>query len=125
MRLSDAEWIVMGALWDLAPATAREVHDATAGEADWAYTTVKTMLDRLAEKGAVKSRLAGNALRFTPLVSRRDARGTAVRSLLERAFDGTLGSLMHHMLSEERLSKRDREELRRLLDEHDAGRGKR
>lgn len=122
MRLNDSEWTVMNALWaacDLSEgeATAREVHGRIADETEWAYTTVRTLLARLIEKGAVAERKDGNQCVYHPLVSREEARTSAVRSLLERAFDGTIGSLLVHLADRERLSRRDRERLQSMVDE--------
>ena len=52
MRLNDSEWKVMQALWGRHPATARDVLEQVERETAWAYTTVKTLLARLVEKGA-------------------------------------------------------------------------
>lgn len=120
MRLSDAEWQVMNVLWERAPRTAREVLVEVRGSTGWAYTTVKTMLARLAEKGAASARLEGNKSLYTPRITRDEARRSAVSGLLERAFDGTVGSLMHHLAEREELSPADRERLRRLIAEEDA-----
>ena len=117
MRISESEWKVMDAVWRRQAATAREVHDDLADDTHWAYTTVKTMLTRLAEKGALRVTKRGNASVFAPTVTRSEARRSAVRGLLDRAFDGAFGPLLHHLISEEKLSKKDRAELRRLLDE--------
>ena len=114
-RLNDSEWVLLRALWQGAPASVRTIWERTHEETGWAYTTVKTLLERLVEKGAVKSSKAGNAWLYQPLVSRKSARHQALRALLTRAFDGTLGSLVHHMVHEERLSPRDRRALREIL----------
>ena len=50
MKLTEAEWQIMNALWENFPATARQIADGLGDEVDWAYTTIKTMLTRLAEK---------------------------------------------------------------------------
>lgn len=115
VALSDAEWKVMRALWSAHPATARDLLDAVAEETGWAYTTLKTMLTRLVEKGAVAEDKRGAASVYRPLVREADARGSAVKSLLERAFDGGFGSLVHFMLANEQLSARDKAELARLV----------
>lgn len=117
MRLSETEWVAMKVLWDRGSATAREVHEALREETGWAYTTVRTMLGRLAEKGAVRAVKSGSAGSFEPAVTRRSARRSAVRALIDRAFAGAVGPFLHFMLEEERLSERDRRELRRLLGE--------
>ena len=120
MRLSDTEWQVMNVLWERAPRTAREVLDEVGPATGWAYTTVKTILARLAEKGAVSALLEGNTSFYTPTITRDEARRSAVHGLLERAFDGAVGSLIHHLAEGEKLSPRDRERLRELIEEEDA-----
>jgi len=116
MRISDAEWRVMGVLWERPDSTAREVHAHLLPETGWAYTTVKTMLSRLCEKGAVAESRRGIAGAYRPLVEREEARGTALRGLVDRAFEGTFGSLVHHLVRRERLSAEERAELLRLLE---------
>ena len=116
MDLSEAEWKVMNALWDRAPATAREVHGAVTPDTGWAYSTVKTLLTRLVEKGAVSVEQRSSLGIFSPKVDRREARRSAVRGLLGRAFGGTFSALLHHIVDDERLSLRDRETLSRLLE---------
>lgn len=120
MRFSDAEWRVMTALWAAGPASARDVHDLTAPETGWAYTTVKTMLDRLVEKGALSSEMRRNVAQYAPLVSQEEGRRSAVRSLLDQAFGGAPGPLVAHLLADRKLSKRDREEIARLVKERGA-----
>ena len=53
MKLTEAEWQIMNALWKGWPATARQIADRLPEEVNWAYTTIKTMLTRLADKKAV------------------------------------------------------------------------
>jgi len=117
MRLNDSEWTVMQALWEGSPASAREVLERVHARTDWAYTTVKTVLARLAEKGAVREKKRANTSLYEPLVTRELARRTALRALLDKAFDGTFGDLVMHMVATEKLGKREREKLARLLAE--------
>jgi predicted transcriptional regulator len=117
MKLTDAEWTVMGALWERAPASARDVLEAVGDETGWAYTTVKTMLARLAEKGVLAVEMDGNTSRYSPLVTRGDARKGALRALVEHAFDGTVGALVSHLVAEEKLSAKDRRRLAELAAE--------
>lgn len=121
MPFSDAEWMVMNALWEESPATAREVLGRVREETGWSYSTVRTLLARLIEKQAVRSRLRGNTLVYQPRVSRRKARRSEVRSLLDRAFDGTFGTLVHHLIAEEKLSSGERKEILRLLRKASGG----
>lgn len=116
-KLTEAEWTVMQAVWNRSPASARDVLEAVEGETEWAYTTVKTLLARLVEKGVLTERRRGNASWYEPRVTRDEARVTALRGLLERAFGGSLGALVQHMASEEKLTRKEREKLARLLSE--------
>ncbi|MGW0502602.1 BlaI/MecI/CopY family transcriptional regulator [Micromonospora sp. NPDC003241] len=73
-RLGDLERAVMDVLWDTVPATSggvtvREVADALAGR-ELAYTTVMTVLDRLAGKGMVQREREGRAWRYQAAASR-------------------------------------------------------
>jgi BlaI family penicillinase repressor len=123
MKLSDAEWTVMNAVWERSPASVRDVLERIGGETGWAYTTVKTILERLVEKGALSASKRANASLFEPRVTQRQARRSAVRSLVEKAFDGTFGSLLTHLVAEEKLSARDRHKLAEMLEELDRERG--
>jgi predicted transcriptional regulator len=71
----------------------------------------------------VRARKRANAGLFEPVLTRRQARRSALRSLLDRAFDGTFGALLQHLLAEERLSEHDRKKLADMLDELDRGKG--
>ena len=124
MRFSEAEWKVMRVVWRQPGCAVKDVVAQLADDTEWSYSTVKTMLARLAEKGALTLEKDGNLYRYEASVAERDARHSALRSLLDRAFDGTLASLVHHMVAEEKLSKRDVEELRGLLADEQAGKAR-
>ena len=117
MRLSETEWRVMNVLWARSPATVRDALEILEDETGWTYSTVKTILSRLADKGAVVARKRANTMHFEPVLTRDAARRSAVRSLLDRAFEGTFGSLVHHLVDTESLTADERAELRALLQE--------
>jgi predicted transcriptional regulator len=62
-----------------------------------AYTTVMTMLDRLARKQAVSRKKVGRSFSYTPLISREDIRQLAVRELLDTLFDGSAETLSAYL----------------------------
>jgi BlaI family penicillinase repressor len=115
-ELSDAEWKVIRALWTRHPASARDVLEALHGETGWAYTTVKTLLARLVAKGAATVRLRANTSLYEPLITEAEARRTEVRLLIDRAFGGASVPLLRFVLTEEKLSAKDRAELRAMLE---------
>ena len=83
MRLTDPEWRLMHVLWDRSPCTAREVHDAVSPETEWAYTTVKTMLDRLVEKEALSASREGRTTVYAARITRDRARRSALQARKE------------------------------------------
>ena len=115
MKLTEREWIIMNLLWDRHPAKARGVFERLPAGVNWAYTTVKTMLDRLVEKKAVKKSKQGKIAHYEPVLSRRQARRTALRTVLDQAFEGAFGPMMHFLAEDEDLSARERKELSRIL----------
>ena len=121
MKLNDSEWTVMNVLWDRSPANGREVLEQVGDETGWAYSTVKTILARLVEKKALRMGKRANTSLYEPLVSRDAARQSALRSLVDKAFAGTFGSLFQHMVAEEKLSRRDRDRLQSMLDKARGG----
>lgn len=123
MKLTEAEWQIMNALWQEHPATARQVMGRLPAGVNWAYTTIKTMLTRLVEKKAVRETKQGNTSVYDPLVSQRKARLSALRSLLDQAFDGTMGPLVHFLAEEKQLSAEEREELARILESEEQDKG--
>lgn len=124
MKLTQAEWQLMNALWQGHPASAREIEERLPKETKWAYTTIKTMLTRLVAKGAIAERMEGKAALYEPRITRQKARLAALRSVAEEAFDGALGSLMHFLVEEE-LSDEDRAKLAELLEEKSRKGGRR
>lgn len=115
MKLTQAEWQIMNALWEKHPATAREIMTRLPKGVKWAYTTLKTMLSRLVEKKAVSEQKQSNTSVYEPLVSQRKARLSAFRLLLEQSFDGAMGPLMHFMLQEQKLNDKQKKELIEIL----------
>jgi BlaI family penicillinase repressor len=117
MKLSEAEWQVMKALWRCQPATVRELIQHLPPEVNWAYTTVKTMLTRLASKQVVSERKHKNTSVYEARISPEKARHSALRTFLNQAFDGTMEPLLHFLVKERKLSIRERRQLAQLLEE--------
>ena len=117
MKLTEAEWQIMNALWQTWPATARQIADSLGDEVDWAYTTIKTMLTRLVNKKAVKEKKKGNVAVYEPVLTRQNARQNALKSLANQAFDGAFGPLMHFLVEDQKLSEKQKEELLQILEQ--------
>ena len=111
MKLTQAEWQIMNALWKRHPATAREIARRLPPGINWAYTTIKTMLSRLAEKNVISQSKKGNTSVYEPVVSKSKARRAALKALANQAFDGAFGPLMHFLIEDQDLTPKQRREL--------------
>lgn len=110
----------MNVVWRKNPATVRAVVEGLGRSNRWAYTTVKTLLTRLAAKGALRVTKTGNASVFAPILQRSQARRTALASLVNAAFDGALLPMLNFLLDDQKLTDRDRAALEEALRKLDA-----
>ena len=121
MQISEAESVVMDVLWARSPLGADEVAQALAGRQDWQDATIKTLLNRLLNKGAIRAEKDGRRYLYSPMVKREDWVLAESRGLLERLFDGRVAPLVAHFSAQRKLSRKDVVELRKLLQEIDDG----
>jgi predicted transcriptional regulator len=77
------------ALWSLGEANVRQVRQALAAERDLAYTTVMTIMDRLARRGCVRRRKTGRSFVYSPVLTREEVRSRAIRDLIDCYFEGS------------------------------------
>jgi BlaI family penicillinase repressor len=116
-RISDAEWTVLKTVWRLKAPTAREVVEQLKDEADWKPKTIHTLLDRLVQKGALAAEKPGREYVFKPLISERQCRLSASRSFLDKVFDGEIAPFLACFLEHKKLSPKEIEELKSILEE--------
>jgi BlaI family transcriptional regulator, penicillinase repressor len=99
LDLAPLELDCMNALWRLGEATVRDIHAALATTRPRAYTTIMTILDRLAQKGVVERQKSGRAWLYKPSLSADQARTHAVERLVEGFFQGSAEALALHLSS--------------------------
>ena len=119
ISISDAESTVMEVLWQNSPLGADEVCAALAGAQDWQEATVKTLLNRLLNKGAIAADKDGRRYLYRPLLRREDYLGAQSSSLIDRLFAGRIAPLVSHFSAQRKLSADDVAELKKLIQELD------
>jgi predicted transcriptional regulator len=97
LDLAPLELDCMNALWRLGEATVRDIHAALATTRPRAYTTIMTILDRLAQKGVVERQKSGRAWLYKANLSADQARTHAVARLVEGFFQGSTEALASHI----------------------------
>jgi len=117
MKISTAESVVMGALWAREPLSAEEIAGEVAVGQGWTAATVKTLINRLLNKGAIAAVRDGRRYLYRPLVERADYVGAESQGLLDRLFDGRLAPLVSHLSQSRKLSADDIAELKKLIED--------
>jgi predicted transcriptional regulator len=87
----------MTVLWPLGEGTVRDIHRQLAASRPRAYTTIMTIMDRLAHKGIVKRRRVGRAYRYQANLSADEARVKAIEKIVTGFFDGSAEALATHL----------------------------
>ena len=117
-NVTDAELRVLQDLWVSGPSTIRRLTDRLyPGGGQSRYATVQKLLDRLEEEGCVVRDRSAMTHVFTAALSREVFLGGQLRAVVERFGDNSLAPLLRHLVKTETLRAKDRQELRRLLDE--------
>jgi BlaI family transcriptional regulator, penicillinase repressor len=115
--LTPQELAIMKVVWRLEKATVRDVYQALREKRTIAYTTVMTMMKILEEKGYLKKSRLDRAYEYRPTKPRHQVVGAMVRDFLDRVFDGAAAPLLVHLARDKRLSKNDKELIRKLAAE--------
>lgn len=114
-KISEAELVVMEALWEQSPQTATDVADRVAAARDWSVQTVKTLLSRLMAKDIIAADQDGRRFLYRPLVARDDYVAGESGRLVNRLFGGRISPLVAQLASQDQLTAEDIAELEDIL----------
>jgi len=115
LELFESEWAILQKVWELEPCAAPAVQEALQGEKEWAYTTVKTMMDRMVKKGLLKTEKIRSIYLYRSAVTQYQARKSEITRTLKRAFDGTFTPLMQFLIENDQLSEEEYNHLEKLI----------
>ncbi|MFO0821078.1 MAG: BlaI/MecI/CopY family transcriptional regulator [Pirellulales bacterium] len=117
-ELGKSEWTLMESLWERGAGTATDLQRALEPSQGWAYSTVKTMLDRLVDKGFVKARRVGNVYEYSPRVKRESVVSRVMEDVVGRMLEGSVAAFVDRLLEDRKLSHKEVTELREILAKH-------
>lgn len=113
INISESEWKIMKVLWEKPALTLREIASGLE-DTDWSYTTIRTLVTRLLEKGAVKAdKKATCHFIYSPAVSESECKNKEVNRFLTRVFDGSISMLVSALTKDSNLTE---EEQKKLMD---------
>jgi predicted transcriptional regulator len=113
-ELTGAEWQIIKAVWENQPCAAPTVQEALIDRTGWSYSTVKTIMDRMAAKGFLKTERIRNLILYRSAITKKDAQKIEVLQTLKRAFDGALTPMMQFLL-DNNLSRKQLVELEEMV----------
>lgn len=110
VAITDAELPIMKVLWEKGTITSPEILNCLDGN----KSTLKTLLLRLVQKGAVKAdEINARTYRYTALIAQSEYIARTRKSFLQRAFDGSTQKMLLNFVKEEKITK---DELQNLID---------
>ena len=113
-----SELEILRVLWARGPSTVREVHEELSEKKALGYTTVLKLLQIMTAKGTVRRNEEQRAHVYEACQPATETKRQLVGDVLQRVFEGSASELMIHALEGRRTSKKELDELRRLLDEY-------
>jgi predicted transcriptional regulator len=116
-RLTDLELEIMHVVWELERGTVRQVHEVLGARRQIAYTTVMTMMNILEEKEYLTRSKQGRAFVYEPVRPKEEVLSSMVDDFVSRVFEGSAKPLVLGLLRERKLSKRELDEIGRLIEE--------
>ncbi|MGK5509944.1 BlaI/MecI/CopY family transcriptional regulator [Brevibacillus formosus] len=116
-RISDSEWEIMKVIWKQNPITAEQIAAQLPTDIDWSDQTVRTFLNRLLKKKAIRFERSGRSYLYYPLVSEKDCVKAESKSFLNRVFGGASKLMVTNFLEEVDWSKKEIEQLQKILEE--------
>ena len=122
--VSDAEVEVLQQLWKQAPLTAQDIIAGMSGDLSSHPKTVRTLINRLLNKGAIKFKEENRKYLYFPVLKKKDFYDVKTSSFLDKFFGGELPPLVSFFSSHKKLSDKEIAELRKLLDQQEAGNDK-
>ena len=122
LPISEAESVVMQIFWARGALPTEEVVAALESHQKWQESTVKTLLNRLLNKGALRARKDNRRYVYSPVLTEDARLQTESHGFVDRLFGGRVAPLVSYFSQQKKLSKNDIEELKKLIKEIDGER---
>jgi predicted transcriptional regulator len=115
-QLGETEMEVLHHVWDLGEATVADVRERILEERDVAYTTIMTVMKKLADKGYLQYHKDGRTYVYAPAQEPDKVQHSLLRRLMESVFEGSPMALVQTLVRHEDLSDEERDEIRKMID---------
>jgi BlaI family penicillinase repressor len=116
VELTEAEWSVIKAVWENEPCTAPAIREKLFKPTGWAYSTVRTLMDRMVAKGVLRAHKEGKLTIYRSAVTRAQAQRSELFYTLKHAFNGALTPMVQCLLESHDLDADELEKLEALVE---------
>ena len=116
-ELTKAEYDILSVLWKKKRASVREVHDELQSIHAWAYTTTKTMMDRMSGKGLLRREDFHGVYVYKPLITRPAGLARFVQFFAQNVLEIDESKVVSMFAEHQTLSEQEIQELEKLLHE--------
>ncbi len=116
VKISDSEYEVMEVIWEKGETGVSEVHKILSQKHTWAYNTVATFIQRLAEKGFIEIQKNGKANICRAVISKEEYKKSMTKDFLDSIHNGSKRSLIASLFDKQ-LPDDTIDKLMRLIDE--------
>jgi len=120
LNIAETEWKVMEVLWAANPLTIGEIRENLA-DTGWSASTIKTLVRRLTQKGAINLDDSGEHFLYAPAVPEAECKLQATHSFLDRIYQGSVKMLMTNLAKESDISDTEMQQLLKLVDKLEGG----
>jgi len=117
IELTEAEWTIIKAVWDHEPCAAPGIQEKLRKKTGWTYSTVRTLMDRMVEKGLLTAEKLRKLTIYRSAVTREQAQRGELSYALKHAFNGALTPMVQCLLDTSDLSAEELTELEALIQE--------
>jgi BlaI family penicillinase repressor len=115
IELTEAEWAIIKAVWEHEPCAAPDIQEALAGSKRWAYSTVRTLMDRMVAKGLLAAEKVRHMTLYRAAITPKQAQKSELLYALKHAFNNALTPMLQCLLETRDLSAEELGELGALL----------
>lgn len=114
LKLSNADYRLLSIVWDSEPIASPELCKLAEAQLGWKRTTTYTVLKRLCDKGVLQN----ESTIVTSKIKREHIQAVESRQIVSRVFDGSLPKFIAAFLGEEKISDKEAEQIKQIIDEY-------
>ena len=116
IKITDAEWEVMRVVWAHGSVTSREIIEILESKMQWKAPTIKTLIGRLVEKGALNTEQEGRKYIYSANIEEREAVGSFTNDIFDRICRKNVGNVIESIIKYHTLSFDDIQRLEEILE---------